>query len=135
MTVRLIPYEALKAKCIPYSKPHLWRLEKASKFPKRVPIGAGRYGYVEEEIDAYIAQKIAERDARSARDLVPCPAQNRGTLMGQKITEQNVEWAKIVTAILPEVNAWLSEKDPDPDNDGVMRAYFVLQAAYDEAHR
>jgi hypothetical protein len=53
--------------------------------------------------------------------------------MGQKITEQNVEWAKIVTAIPPEVNAWLSEKDPD--NDGVMRAYFVLQAAYDEAHR
>jgi prophage regulatory protein len=66
MAQRLIPYEALKAKCITYSKPHLWRLEKANKFPKRVPIGAGRYGYVEEEIDAYIAQKIAERDARSA---------------------------------------------------------------------
>jgi prophage regulatory protein len=66
MAQRLIPYEALKAKCILYSKPHLWRLEKADKFPKRVPIGAGRYGYVEEEIDAYIAQKIAERDARSA---------------------------------------------------------------------
>jgi len=66
MTVRLIPYEALKAKCITYSKPHLWRLEKANKFPKRVPIGAGRYGYVEDEIDAYITQKIAERDARSA---------------------------------------------------------------------
>ena len=49
-----------------YSKPHLWRLEKANKFPKRVPIGAGRYGYVETEIDAYIEQKIAERDARSA---------------------------------------------------------------------
>jgi prophage regulatory protein len=63
---RLIPYEALKAKCIAYSKPHLWRLEKANKFPKRVPVGAGRYGYVEEEIDAYIARKIAERDERSA---------------------------------------------------------------------
>jgi prophage regulatory protein len=66
MAQQLIPYEALKAKCIPYSKPHLWRLERANKFPKRVPIGAGRYGYVEEEIDAYIALKIAERDARSA---------------------------------------------------------------------
>ena len=40
---------------------------------------------------------------------------------------------KTITAKPPEVNAWLSEKDPD--NDGVMRAYFVLQAAYDEAHR
>jgi prophage regulatory protein len=63
MSRRLIPYEALRAKCIGYSKPHLWRLEKAGKFPKRVPIGAGRYGYVEAEIDAYIETKIAERDA------------------------------------------------------------------------
>jgi prophage regulatory protein len=62
--VRLIGYEALKTKAIPYSKPHLWRLEKAGLFPRRVPIGAGRYGYVEAEIDAYIGQKIAERDAR-----------------------------------------------------------------------
>jgi prophage regulatory protein len=66
MTVRLIPYETLRSKGIPYSKPHMWRLEKAGNFPRRVPIGAGRYAYVEEEIDAYIAQKIAERDARSA---------------------------------------------------------------------
>lgn len=63
MATRLIPYEALAAKCISYSKPHLWRLEKADKFPKRVPIGPGRYGYVEAEIDAYLDGKIAERDA------------------------------------------------------------------------
>lgn len=62
MAKRLIPYESLEAKCILYSKPHLWRLEKAGKFPKRVPVGASRYGYVEEEIDAYIAERIAARD-------------------------------------------------------------------------
>jgi prophage regulatory protein len=61
---RLIPYSALAEKCIYYSKPHLWRLEKAGKFPKRVNTGPGRYCYVEAEIDRYIAQKIAERDAR-----------------------------------------------------------------------
>ncbi|MCK1641925.1 AlpA family phage regulatory protein [Bradyrhizobium sp. 157] len=66
MAPRLIPYDALAAKCIPYSKPHLWRLEKAGKFPKRVSIGAGRYAYVEAEIDEHIAKKIAERDARGA---------------------------------------------------------------------
>ena len=66
-TRRLIPYEALAAKCIPYSKPHLWRLEKAGKFPKRVPIGAGRYGYVESEIDAHLEQKIAQRDAATGQ--------------------------------------------------------------------
>jgi prophage regulatory protein len=63
MTRRLIPYEELADKCIPYSKPHLWRLEKAGKFPKRVPTGPGRYAYVEAEIDNYIQTKIAERDA------------------------------------------------------------------------
>jgi prophage regulatory protein len=58
----LIPYQALALKGIPYSKPTLWRKEKEGTFPKRVPIGAGRYAYVEGEIDAYIEQKIAERD-------------------------------------------------------------------------
>jgi len=63
MATRLIPYEALKEKCIPFSKSHIWRLEKAGKFPKRVPISAGRYGYIESEIDAYLDRKIAERDS------------------------------------------------------------------------
>ena len=62
MAQRLIPYEALKAKGIPYSKPHLWRLERADKFPKRVPIGAGRYAYIEAEVDSWIDSRIAARD-------------------------------------------------------------------------
>lgn len=66
MAQNLIPYQALALKGIPYSKPTLWRKEKEGSFPKRVPIGAGRYAYVEGEIDAYIEGKIAERDARSA---------------------------------------------------------------------
>jgi prophage regulatory protein len=63
---RLIPYSALASKSICYSKPHLWRLERAGKFPKRVPTGPGRYAYVEAEIDAYIENKISERDAASS---------------------------------------------------------------------
>jgi prophage regulatory protein len=66
MAVRLIPYDALKDKGIAYSKPQLWRLERAGKFPRRVPIGAARYAYVEAEIDAYIEKLIAERDAQAA---------------------------------------------------------------------
>ena len=66
MAQRLIAYEALKAKCIPYSKPHLWRLERANKFPRRVPIGAGRYAYIESEVDAWIDARIAERDEAAA---------------------------------------------------------------------
>src|SRR5450755_1404516 len=100
MTVSLIPYEALKAKCITYSKPHLWRLEKANKFPKRVPIGAGRYGYVEEEIDGYIAQKIAERDARSRMSGVAEKLRNPFLGPGS-IESENKAAAGTIKIILP----------------------------------
>jgi prophage regulatory protein len=62
MSTQLIHHEDLKLKGIPYSKPHLWRLEKQGKFPRRVPLGLGRYAYVEAEIDNWIAERIAERD-------------------------------------------------------------------------
>jgi prophage regulatory protein len=68
MAVQLIPYEQLRSKGIPYSKPHLWRLERQGKFPKRVPVGAGRYAYVEAEIDDHNARKIAERDSLQTTD-------------------------------------------------------------------
>jgi prophage regulatory protein len=66
VAITLLPYEKLREKGIPYSKPHLWRLEKAGRFPKRVPIGAGRYAYVESEIDDFIARMIAARDDAAA---------------------------------------------------------------------
>jgi prophage regulatory protein len=59
----LITYRDLKAKGIPYSKPHIWRLERAGKFPKRVPIGPARYAYLEAEIDDHVAALITARDA------------------------------------------------------------------------
>jgi prophage regulatory protein len=63
----LISHADLTPKGITYSKPHLWRLEKENKFPKRVPVGPGRYGYVESEIDSYIDDLIAKRDAGVAK--------------------------------------------------------------------
>jgi prophage regulatory protein len=87
MAKNLIPYTALKAKGITYSKPHLWRLEQQHKealhkaqsgegdtdsadkpsaplFPLRVPLGPSRYAYVESEIDAYVDALVAARDAK-----------------------------------------------------------------------
>ena len=66
MAQRLIPHDSLAAKGITYSKPHLWRKEKDVTFPRRVPIGANRYAYVESEIDEYISKMIAARDAGRA---------------------------------------------------------------------
>ena len=41
----------------------LKRLEIAGVFPTKVKISASRVGYVETEVDAFIAERIAERDA------------------------------------------------------------------------
>lgn len=34
-----------------YSKMHIWRLEKAGQFPRRVKLGPHRVAWVEEEIE------------------------------------------------------------------------------------
>lgn len=45
-----------------YSPQHIARLEKAGKFPKRVVLGLNRVGWLEEEIDRWIQDRIDERD-------------------------------------------------------------------------
>jgi prophage regulatory protein len=45
-----------------YSPSHIDRLEKEKKFPQRVKIGPNRVGWIEDEIDAWIAVFIAKRD-------------------------------------------------------------------------
>jgi prophage regulatory protein len=59
----LIPYEGLRRKGITASKPTIWRLEKAGKFPRRVRVSPGRHAWVESEIDEHVASLIAARDA------------------------------------------------------------------------
>jgi prophage regulatory protein len=66
MSRRLIPYEELGAKGIRLSRVQLWRLERAGKFPRRVPTSPGRHAWVEEEIDQHIEALIAARDAAAA---------------------------------------------------------------------
>lgn len=64
--MRVLDYDGLKAKGVPYSKPHLWRLVKSGRFPAPIKWGAARNGWIEEEIDRHIESKIAERDAEAA---------------------------------------------------------------------
>ena len=47
---------------IPYSPTHLARLEKAKLFPKRIKLGQCRVAYAEEEIEAWIAERLLQRD-------------------------------------------------------------------------
>jgi prophage regulatory protein len=65
--MKLLSYDDLEPlKGINYSKTQLWRLEKDGKFPRRVLLTGhpnGRHGWVESEIDAWIRERIAQRDA------------------------------------------------------------------------
>jgi prophage regulatory protein len=45
-----------------YSPQHIARLEAAGQFPKRVRLGANRVGWVEEEVLAWLQQRIDARD-------------------------------------------------------------------------
>lgn len=45
-----------------YSPQHITRLEAAGQFPKRVKLGANRVGWVEEEVLAWLQERIDARD-------------------------------------------------------------------------
>lgn len=51
------------ARIIPYSKVHIWRLERAGLFPRRLRLGPNRVGWLKSEIDAWLSAKSADRDA------------------------------------------------------------------------
>ena len=48
-----------------YCGAHIARLEAAGKFPKRVNLGQCRVGWVEDEIQAWMEARVAERDGHT----------------------------------------------------------------------
>ena len=60
--MKFLSYFELKSvKGIPYTRRHLRDLCENDKFPKPVPISSARIGWIEEEVDAWLAQKVAQR--------------------------------------------------------------------------
>ena len=56
-------YRDLAAKKgITFSRPHIWRLTRAGRFPRAVNLGENSIAWVEEEIDDYISLLIKKRD-------------------------------------------------------------------------
>ena len=49
---------------VPYTRQHVLKLEKDRKFPRRLVVGANRIGWLLSEIEAWIEERIAERDGR-----------------------------------------------------------------------
>ncbi len=58
---KLLVFPELKDHGVRYWRRQIDRLEAAGKFPKRVPIGDSRVGWVETEIDAHVSRAIASR--------------------------------------------------------------------------
>jgi len=46
---------------VPYTPQHILRLEKLGRFPRRVRVGANRVAWLQSEIEAWIAARVAER--------------------------------------------------------------------------
>jgi prophage regulatory protein len=62
--LRLVSKKELKSVYgIPYSSVHIGRLERAGAFPKRVQLGQCRVAWVCEEVETWIAERIAKRPA------------------------------------------------------------------------
>jgi prophage regulatory protein len=64
VTLKLITFQDLgPKKGVPYSRDHLRRLTKSGKFPKPVAVGDHRIGWIEREVDQWLAGKLQARDA------------------------------------------------------------------------
>ena len=59
-------YEDLKSLGIPFSRVHIDRLQKAGHFPKKIKLGPNTAAYLEAEITAWIAARVAARDKSEA---------------------------------------------------------------------
>ena len=61
---KLVTYEELKpAKGIQYSRMQIARLMKAGRFPQKVQISSARIGWIEREVDEWIASKADARQS------------------------------------------------------------------------
>ena len=60
--MRLLSKKAVRETVL-YSPQHIARLEAAGQFPKRVRLGPGRVGWVEEEVQEWLRERVSRRDA------------------------------------------------------------------------
>ncbi|MDZ4761218.1 MAG: AlpA family phage regulatory protein [Alphaproteobacteria bacterium] len=59
--MRLIDKKKLREMVL-YSPQHIQRLEDAGRFPRRVRLGQGRVGWIEQEVLDWLQQRIGERE-------------------------------------------------------------------------
>ena len=66
MVLRVLDKKALREKGVSYSKVHLLRLEKQGIFPKRFNLTENRVGWLEEDVDRWIKERVMASSQRQA---------------------------------------------------------------------
>jgi predicted DNA-binding transcriptional regulator AlpA len=64
--MRLLTYDRLKEKGVPWCRDHLRRKAKAGEFPAPIQISDSRIAWDEAEIDAWMKARAAEREPKAA---------------------------------------------------------------------
>ncbi len=72
--MKILRFPQLKDHSVSYCRMHVDPLEAKGEFPLRVHLGPNSVGWVEDEVDAYIAAKIAARDSAPVREAPPVGA-------------------------------------------------------------
>lgn len=67
---RIIGWPVLRT-MVPYTRQHVLKLEKVGRFPRRVPVGDNRVGWLLSEVEAWIDARLAERDGGAATRSLP----------------------------------------------------------------
>jgi prophage regulatory protein len=62
--MRVLSYGDLKAKGIRFSRQWIHQLVNRGEFPAPINLGEQSVAFVEEEIDAWLASRIRDRDAK-----------------------------------------------------------------------
>jgi prophage regulatory protein len=65
---RLRTYQDLKAIGISFSRAHLWRLERANRFPRRIYLSPQKVAWFEDEILDWLQARADERSSRVYRE-------------------------------------------------------------------
>ena len=63
---RILRYPELKAAGVPFTNKHVNTLEARGEFPRRVRLGENCVGWVAEEVQGWVEDKIRHREATDA---------------------------------------------------------------------
>ena len=66
--MRVLSKRAAAAK-VNYSVPHIDKMVSQGRFPRKIQLGPNKIGFLETEVDEWIADRVRERDAAGKSDV------------------------------------------------------------------